>query len=156
MRDFSGDHRALSINTATVRKQGDLVAITEACARADIKAISPWRDQVAFNSATAWGSVAHHLGNLERVLGRLDEAERSLRTAAELHARIGAPLWLARTQVDLSRVLIERGPSRAEASALLGQSLRTARELGCAGTERRAAKLLARLEPSVAPPSGTQ
>ncbi|MGO4524872.1 sugar phosphate isomerase/epimerase family protein [Microvirga sp. 2MCAF35] len=47
MRDFSGDHRALSINTATVRKQGDLVAITEACARADIKAISPWRDQVA-------------------------------------------------------------------------------------------------------------
>ena len=47
MRDFSGDHRALSINTATVRKQGDLVAITEACARAEIKAISPWRDQVA-------------------------------------------------------------------------------------------------------------
>lgn len=47
MRDFSGDHRALSINTATVRKQGDFVAITEACARAEIKAISPWRDQVA-------------------------------------------------------------------------------------------------------------
>jgi sugar phosphate isomerase/epimerase len=47
MRDFSGDHRALSINTATVRKQGDLVAIVEACARADIRAISPWRDQVA-------------------------------------------------------------------------------------------------------------
>ncbi len=47
MRDFTRDHRALSINTATVRKQGDLVAITEACARAEIKAISPWRDQVA-------------------------------------------------------------------------------------------------------------
>lgn len=47
MRDFSGDHRTLSINTATVRKQGDLVAIVEACARADIRAISPWRDQVA-------------------------------------------------------------------------------------------------------------
>ncbi len=47
MRDFSGDHRALSINTATVRKQGDLVAIVEACARAQIPAISPWRDQVA-------------------------------------------------------------------------------------------------------------
>jgi sugar phosphate isomerase/epimerase len=47
MRDFSNDHRALSINTATVRKQGDLVAIAEACARAGIPAISPWRDQVA-------------------------------------------------------------------------------------------------------------
>src|SRR5215210_1226479 len=46
MRDFSQDHRWLSINTATVRRQGDLVAITEACARHQIRAISPWRDQV--------------------------------------------------------------------------------------------------------------
>ncbi len=47
MRDFSGDHRWLSLNTATVRKQGDLVAIVEACARHGIRAIDPWRDQVA-------------------------------------------------------------------------------------------------------------
>ena len=47
MRDFSQDHRWLSLNTATVRKQGDLVAIIEACARHGIRAIDPWRDQVA-------------------------------------------------------------------------------------------------------------
>lgn len=47
MRDFSQDHRWLSINTATVRKQGDLIEIVDACARHDIRAISPWRDQVA-------------------------------------------------------------------------------------------------------------
>jgi sugar phosphate isomerase/epimerase len=47
MRDFSSDHRWLSINTATVRKQGTLLEIIEACARLDIRAISPWRDQVA-------------------------------------------------------------------------------------------------------------
>ena len=47
MRDFSADHRWLSLNTATVRKQGDLVAIVEACARHGIRAIDPWRDQVA-------------------------------------------------------------------------------------------------------------
>lgn len=47
MRDFSKDHRALSLNTATVRKQGDLVAIIEAAARHGITAIAPWRDQVA-------------------------------------------------------------------------------------------------------------
>jgi sugar phosphate isomerase/epimerase len=47
VRDFSADHRWLSINTATVRRQGDLVAIVEACARHGIRAISPWRDQVA-------------------------------------------------------------------------------------------------------------
>lgn len=47
MRDFSRDHRWLSLNTATVRKQGDLLAIIEACARHGIRAIDPWRDQVA-------------------------------------------------------------------------------------------------------------
>ena len=51
MRDFSGDHRWLSINTATVRKSRGvelpLPEIIEACARRGIRAISPWRDQVA-------------------------------------------------------------------------------------------------------------
>ena len=47
MRDFSTDHRWLSLNTATVRKQGDLVEIIDACARHGIRAIDPWRDQVA-------------------------------------------------------------------------------------------------------------
>jgi sugar phosphate isomerase/epimerase len=47
MRDFSVDHRWLSLNTATVRKQGDLTQIIEACARHGIRAIDPWRDQVA-------------------------------------------------------------------------------------------------------------
>jgi sugar phosphate isomerase/epimerase len=47
MRDFSRDHRWLSLNTATVRKQGDLAQIIDACARHGIRAIDPWRDQVA-------------------------------------------------------------------------------------------------------------
>ena len=47
MRDFSSDHRWLSLNTATVRKQGDLLQIIDACARKHIRAIDPWRDQVA-------------------------------------------------------------------------------------------------------------
>jgi sugar phosphate isomerase/epimerase len=47
MRDLSKDHRWLSLNTATVRKQGTLIDIVEACARHGIRAIDPWRDQVA-------------------------------------------------------------------------------------------------------------
>lgn len=47
MRDFSLNHELLSINTATVRKQWPLDRIIEECARRDIRAISPWRDQVA-------------------------------------------------------------------------------------------------------------
>ena len=50
MRDFSADHRWLSINTATVRKQRGidlpLPDILEACALRGIRAISPWRYQV--------------------------------------------------------------------------------------------------------------
>lgn len=51
MRDFSQDHRWLSINTATIRKQRGvdmpLTDIIDACAQRGIRAISPWRDQVA-------------------------------------------------------------------------------------------------------------
>ena len=51
MRDFSADHRWLSINTATVRKSRGqdlpLPDIIEACVARGIRAISPWRDQVA-------------------------------------------------------------------------------------------------------------
>jgi sugar phosphate isomerase/epimerase len=51
MRDFSQDHRWLSINTATVRKsRGEdlpLPAILDLCAQRGIRAVSPWRDQVA-------------------------------------------------------------------------------------------------------------
>ncbi len=47
MRDFTQDNRWLSINTATVRKQWPLDKIIDECARRNIPAISPWRDQVA-------------------------------------------------------------------------------------------------------------
>ena len=51
MRDFSQDHDWLSINTATVRKQlgaeVPLDRIIDQCAERGIRAISPWRDQVA-------------------------------------------------------------------------------------------------------------
>ena len=51
MRDFSQVHRWLSINTATVRQQRGqdwpLLDILDACAARGIRAVSPWRDQVA-------------------------------------------------------------------------------------------------------------
>ncbi|MDR2450499.1 MAG: sugar phosphate isomerase/epimerase [Candidatus Accumulibacter sp.] len=58
MRDFSSNHEALSINTATLRKQWPLERIVEECARRGIRAISPWRDQVA---QVGIGAVARQL-----------------------------------------------------------------------------------------------
>lgn len=101
MRDFSADHRALSINTATVRKQGDLVAITEACARAEIKAISPWRDQVAtvgLNRAVAAVKDAGlelsgycRGGMFPADAARLQEAIDDNRRAVDEAVALGAP-----------------------------------------------------------------
>lgn len=47
MRDLSGSHECMSLNTATVRKQWRLDRIIDECAKRAIRAISPWRDQVA-------------------------------------------------------------------------------------------------------------
>ncbi len=47
MHDFSTSHEQLSLNTATVRRQWKLDRIVDECARRGIRAISPWRDQVA-------------------------------------------------------------------------------------------------------------
>jgi len=47
VRDFSGDHRWMALNTVTVREQGDLQAIIDGCLRHGIVAVVPWRDQVA-------------------------------------------------------------------------------------------------------------
>lgn len=67
MRDFTADHRWLSINTATVRRQHGqewgLIGILDACAARGIRAVSPWRDQVqaAGLAATARTIRAHGL-----------------------------------------------------------------------------------------------
>ena len=62
MRDFSTDHRWLSINTATVRRQRGqdwgLLQILDACAERGIRAVSPWRDQV---TAAGLAAVAERL-----------------------------------------------------------------------------------------------
>ena len=49
MRDLSADRELMhfSLNTGTVRAQGDFLAIVEAAKRHGISQISPWREQVA-------------------------------------------------------------------------------------------------------------
>ena len=66
MRDFSTDHRWLSINTATVRRQHGhdwpLQNILDACAARGIRAVSPWRDQVAAAGLDATARQLRALG----------------------------------------------------------------------------------------------
>ncbi len=101
MRDFSGDHRWLSLNTATVRKQGDLLEIIDACARHGIRAIDPWRDQVAATgldrAARAIGDAGLELSGYCRggmftadVAHRIEARDDNRRTIDEAKA-LGAP-----------------------------------------------------------------
>ena len=101
MRDFSADHAWLSLNTATVRRQGDLLAIIDACARHGIRAIDPWRDQV---SLVGVGRAAHAARDAGIELSgycrggmftsdaarRLEVREDNRRAVDEAHA-LGAP-----------------------------------------------------------------
>ncbi len=99
MRDFTADHRWLSINTATVRRQHGrewpLLDILDACARHGIRALSPWRDQVAQAgvAATARTLKAHGMelsgycrGGMFTSPNARDDNLRALDEACELQA----------------------------------------------------------------------
>jgi sugar phosphate isomerase/epimerase len=100
VRTFS-DHRFLSINTATVRGQGDLLAIFDACARHGIRAVSPWRDQVAAVGLARAARAVRDLGL--RLSGycrggmmtsdalRVQEARDDNRRAVDEARELGAP-----------------------------------------------------------------
>ena len=62
MRDFSSDHRWLSLNTATVRKQGDLLQLIDACARVDI---------VAYDGKRPIDLARQELGDAHPIVARL-------------------------------------------------------------------------------------
>jgi sugar phosphate isomerase/epimerase len=101
MRDFSADHAWLSLNTATVREQRDLLQIIEACARHEIRAISPWRDQVAIVGLEATKAAVrrHGLklsgycrgGMFPADADRRQEARDDNRRAVDEAATLGAP-----------------------------------------------------------------
>src|SRR5437667_358678 len=80
MRDLSAGSELLSLNTATVRKQADLLAIVEACARHGIAAISPLRDQVAADRA-----AVNTLAQVLDIADRLDPGGGALGVAVDVY-----------------------------------------------------------------------
>ncbi len=61
MRDLARHPELLSLNTATVRERWTLAQIIEGCARHGIRAIAPWREQVAAcGLETAVGLIRTH------------------------------------------------------------------------------------------------
>ena len=114
----------------------------ESSAAALYPLLAPYESQLAYTTANAWLTIAHHLGALARTTGHLDLAEGHLRVAAALSERMDAPIWLARTEVEQARVRIARGAARTQLAPLLERAIETAQQLGAAGLERDATRVL--------------
>lgn len=79
--------------------------------------LEPYADQLAtliFGSVVT-GSVSHYLGLLATQLGRDDDAVAHFSAAAEVHQRIGAPLWAERTRREWDRALEDKARNRRSA-----------------------------------------
>jgi ATP/maltotriose-dependent transcriptional regulator MalT len=75
--------------------------------------LEPWHAQFVFSGTNGQGAVALYLGHLAIVLGRLDDAERYLEESADIHARLDAGYFVARTDLAKARLLAARGERRA-------------------------------------------
>ncbi|HEX2273231.1 MAG TPA: AAA family ATPase [Acidimicrobiales bacterium] len=118
-------------------------------ARAEVllEFLAPYREQMICTGLTWYGSVAHFVGVLEAVLGRLDGADANLAHAESAHGRVPAPTWLARTRLERGKILLaRRAPGDVQrARDLLAQARATAEEYGLTRVERAAAGLLAEM-----------
>jgi len=118
----------------------------KAAAEVLYRLLAPWHNQVSSNGGGILGSVARHLGQFATLLGRYDDADAHFAEAHAMHEHLGAPIWLARTQIDWARMYLARQQpgDRIRARVFLEQALNTARAHGCSTIERRAADLLTR------------
>jgi hypothetical protein len=116
--------------------------------------LAPYERQVAYTTVNAWLTIAHHLGAMARVTGRLELAERHLSVAAELGAHMGAPIWLARTQIEQARTRMQLGAAAADVAPMLESALETAARLGAQGLDSEIAEVLG--GPQTASPSEQQ
>jgi hypothetical protein len=74
------------------------------------EALLPYRDQVAFNNGcSVLGSVERVLGLLATSLRRLDTAVDHLSRSYDVHTRMRAPVWQARSLLWWADALRRRG-----------------------------------------------
>jgi tetratricopeptide (TPR) repeat protein len=90
------------------------------------------------------GSVARELGNLAATMSRWDVAVRHFEDALEMNSRMGARPWVAHTQHDYARMLLERDePGDGElALDLLSRATGICRDVRMVALEGKVSALL--------------
>ena len=119
--------------------------------------LEPWADQFVYTGVSAWGCVEHALGRLAGASNDHERAERHLEAALRSYAELEAPVWLARAQLDLARVMMARGTpdDMARSFDLLEAAETGSRRHGAAAVTRRVTAQLHRagaLRASLSPP----
>jgi class 3 adenylate cyclase len=106
------------------------------------------RNIVVGNVVVVLGSASHTLGQLAATMRRWDDAERHFEYALTFNEKIGAPPYVARTQVEYAWMLQERDApgDRAKAQGLVAKALTTFDELGMKRELRRAVALKLELQ----------
>jgi hypothetical protein len=109
--------------------------------------LAPWSAQVIFSGSAVGGSVARPVAVLAALLGRWRAADDFFAEAAACHQRMNSPVFLARTQVDWARMLLDQGAvgHSYRAQTLLTEALAISQEIGLGPVESRARQQLARL-----------
>jgi len=84
----------------------------------------PYEHEFVVDSIAArfMGSVAYHLGRLSRQLGRYNDSEQHLVNSIEAHERVRAPLWSARSRLELARLLAISGDTRVDLKGKLANA----------------------------------
>ena len=96
------------------------------------RALEPFAGQAVVSgvAVTFKGAVAHHLGVLAAVLGRIAAAASHLERAVATHDRLGAVIWSLRSQYELARVRLNQPGRREAAVSALAEVARMAHTLG--------------------------
>ena len=111
-----------------------------------LQELLPYRDQFVDNASTFFGSVERYLGLALSCLNRHDEARVAFERAVAIHARLGAPILLARTRLEWGEAMIRAngGPTAgAMAKAQMDEALAVADRLDLRAISRRARSALA-------------
>ncbi len=111
-------------------------------AEAILDLLQPFSGQLAVSGAHVYGSIDFAIGALAATLERFDVAERHFAAAAELEARLEAPLLLGRTHARWAKSLIDSGRSEelGRAEAMLERADRAARAASAGGIAREVAE----------------
>jgi hypothetical protein len=108
----------------------------------------PHADELGTASVVVAGAVSTAIGQLQAVLGHLDEAEEALGRGVTLCTRFRCPYHVALTNYWWARTILRRDGDRGlgRAQLLLDDALALAHRHGFKGVERRVTSLLAQDE----------